>query len=63
MTGFAASADGRMAKLELLYSSDVERQSVAVTDLIVVAEFKDYIYPGLVSTARSCVATASRFIP
>lgn len=52
VTGFEASADGRMAKLELLYSVDVERQSVAVADLIVVAEFKDYIYPGLVSTGK-----------
>jgi adenine-specific DNA-methyltransferase len=25
---------------------------VAVADLIVVAEFKDYIYPGLVSTGK-----------
>ena len=46
------SADGRMAKLELIYSVNVERQSVAVADLIVVAEFKDYIYPGLVSTGK-----------
>lgn len=52
VTGFEASADGRMATLELLYSVDVERQSVAVADLIVVAEFKDYIYPGLVSTGK-----------
>lgn len=52
VTGIEASADGRMAKLELLYSVDVERQSVAVADLIVVAEFKDYIYPGLVSTGK-----------
>lgn len=52
VTGFEASADGRLAKLELLYSVDVERQSVAVADLIVVAEFKDYIYPGLVSTGK-----------
>ncbi len=52
VTGFEASTDGRMAKLELLYSVDVERQSVAVDDLIVVAEFKDYIYPGLVSTGK-----------
>ena len=52
VTGLEASADGRMAKLELLYSIDVKRQSVAVADLIVVAEFKDYIYPGLVSTGK-----------
>ena len=52
VTEFEASADGRMAKLDLLYSIDVERQCVAVADLIVVAEFKDYIYPGLVSTGK-----------
>ncbi len=52
VTGFEASPDGRLAKLELLYSADVERQSVAVADLIVVVEFKDYIYPGLVSTGK-----------
>lgn len=52
VTGFEASADGRMVKLELLYSVEVERQSVAVAGLIVVAEFKDYIYPGLVSTGK-----------
>jgi adenine-specific DNA-methyltransferase len=52
VTGFEAFADARKAKLELLYSVDVERQSVAVADLIVVAEFKDYIYPGLVSTGK-----------
>lgn len=52
VTGFEASPNGRMAKLELLYSVDVERQSIVVADLIVVAEFKDYIYPGLVSTGK-----------
>lgn len=52
VTGFEASTKGRMAKLELMYSVDVERRSVAVADLIVVAEFKDYIYPGLVSTGK-----------
>jgi adenine-specific DNA-methyltransferase len=29
-----------------------ERKQVAIADLIVVAEFKDYIYPGLVSTGK-----------
>ena len=52
VTGFESSADGRMAALELLYGAEVERQTVAVADLIVVAEFKDYIYPGLVSTGK-----------
>lgn len=52
VTAFEASDDGRMATLELLYGAEVERQIVAVADLIVVAEFKDYIYPGLVSTGK-----------
>lgn len=52
VTGFERCAEGRMAKLELLHSVDIERQSVAIADLIVVAEFKDYIYPGLVSTGK-----------
>lgn len=50
--GFEGAAEGRMAKLELLYSVDVERLSVAVADLVVVSEFKDYIYPGLISTGK-----------
>lgn len=52
VTGFEASAAGRMARLELLNAVEGERQSVSVADLIVVAEFKDYIYPGLVSTGK-----------
>lgn len=52
VTGLDASADGRMAALELLYGDEVGHQTVAVADLIVVAEFKDYIYPGLVSTGK-----------
>lgn len=42
----------RAAKLDLLYADEPESQDVAVTDLVVVAEFKDYIYPGLVSTGK-----------
>ena len=41
-----------LADLELLDSADVETQSVALDDLVVVAEFRDTIYPGLVSTGR-----------
>lgn len=52
VTGFEGSASERIAKLELLYATEMERQSVSVADLIVVAEFKDYIYPGLVSTGK-----------
>ena len=52
VTGFEASESGRLAKLELLNGTEAERQKAAVADLIVVAEFKDYIYPGLISTGK-----------
>lgn len=42
----------RMAQLELIGAQEPEAQKVAVADLIVVAEFRDYIYPGLVSTGK-----------
>ncbi len=41
-----------VADLELLASAEVETQSVAIDDLVVVAEFRDTIYPGLVSTGK-----------
>ena len=37
------------AKVELL---DSAQQLVVIDDLVVVAEFKDFIYPGLVSTGK-----------
>lgn len=44
-------ADGnRLAILELLGENVGDEQTVGVDDLVVVAEFADYIYPGLVST-------------
>jgi adenine-specific DNA-methyltransferase len=42
----------KTAHVELLEAPEPERQEAAVADLIVVAEFKDYIYPGLVSTGK-----------
>ena len=42
----------RMAEVELIGAAEAETQNVAVADLIVVAEFRDYIYPGLVSTGK-----------
>lgn len=46
-------ADGAsLAQIELLNAAEAERQKVAVGDLVVVAEFKDYIYPGLVTTGK-----------
>jgi adenine-specific DNA-methyltransferase len=42
----------RVANLTLHQAQEPEAQTVAVEDLIVVAEFRDYIYPGLVSTGK-----------
>ncbi len=42
----------KMADLELLGVAETETQTVAMNDLAVVAEFRDTIYPGLVSTGR-----------
>ena len=46
------ASDGKVAELELLGASEPETQTVALGDLVVVAEFRDTIYPGLVSTGR-----------
>lgn len=42
----------KVADLELLDAAEPEAQSVPLADLIVVAEFRDTIYPGLVSTGK-----------
>lgn len=42
----------RVADLATIYETKAEQATVATDDLIVVAEFKDYIYPGLVSTGK-----------
>ncbi|WP_373506705.1 DNA methyltransferase [Thiocapsa sp.] len=48
-----ATVDGaRVARLELTASAEPETQTVTVADLVVVAEFRDTLYPGLVSTDR-----------
>lgn len=41
-----------LAQLELTGGDEPEARKVATDDLIVVAEFKDYIYPGLASTGK-----------
>lgn len=49
----ATKAEGqRVADLALIGIDEPEMQTVPVEDLIVVAEFRDYIYPGLVSTGK-----------
>lgn len=40
------------ADLELLDAEEPETQTVALDDLVVIAEFGDVIYPGLVSTGK-----------
>ena len=50
--GFEEEADTRLARLELLGAAEPENKSAAVEDLVVVAEFRDYVYPGLVSTGK-----------
>ena len=42
----------KTAELELLELADPETQTVALDDLVVVAEFRDTIYPGLISTGK-----------
>lgn len=42
----------KSAVLELLGAEESETQTVAMDDLVVVAEFRDTIYPGLVSTGK-----------
>jgi adenine-specific DNA-methyltransferase len=53
VTAIEGKGDGRVASLEMYPVDDlVETASVALADLVVVAEFRDPIYPGLVSTGR-----------
>lgn len=47
------AGNGKVADLELLGAANTETQSAALDDLVVVAEFRDTIYPGLVTTGRS----------
>ena len=42
----------KVADLELLGHSEMEVQTAPLDDLVVVAEFRDTIYPGLVSTGK-----------
>jgi adenine-specific DNA-methyltransferase len=44
--------EGRVADLELLGAEEPELRTVGLDDLVVVAEFRDTIYPGLVSTGK-----------
>ena len=55
MAGEGHPQDGRRSRWPIwncLERSETETQSVALDDLVVVAEFRDTIYPGLVSTGK-----------
>ena len=41
-----------MAQVALLESAEPETADVPVDDLVAVAEFQDYLYPGLESTGK-----------
>ncbi|GGA48895.1 site-specific DNA-methyltransferase [Pelagibacterium lentulum] len=47
-----AGAEPQTALVSLIDVEDPEMVDVAVADLVVLAEFRDYIYPGLVSTGK-----------
>lgn len=46
------TAKKKTADLELLGAEEPEQVKIALDDLVVVAEFKDTIYPGLISTGK-----------
>lgn len=46
------TGNGKTADLEMLGAADAQTLTVAVDDLVVVAEFRDTLYPGLVSTGK-----------
>ncbi len=50
--GFEQVDGKRAAQVELMGTAEPQVQTVPVEDLVVVAEFRDYIYPGLVSTGK-----------
>lgn len=52
VTAIRKTGDAKVAELELLDVAEPEQATVDLDDLVVVAEFRDTIYPGLVSTGR-----------
>jgi len=52
VTRIEGDGEARMAQITLIDTETPEAAEVAVADLVVVAEFRDFIYPGLVSTGR-----------
>lgn len=52
VVSFKGNANKRTATIESIGVENVEKLTVAVDDLVVIAEFRDNIYPGLVSTGK-----------
>lgn len=52
VTAVRKAGDTRVAELRLVTAERTETATVAVDDLVVVAEFNDTIYPGLISTGK-----------
>lgn len=52
VSSLAGRGAERTASMSLLYTEEPEQVEAPVADLVVVAEFRDYIYPGLVSTGK-----------
>ncbi len=50
--GFEGEVNERLVHLELLGAAKSAKKIAPVENLVVVAEFRDYIYPGLVSTGK-----------
>ena len=50
--GLKGEADARFARLELFGTAEPCNTCVALENLVVVAEFRDYVYPGLISTGK-----------
>ncbi len=45
-------AEGKIAELQLLNVDEPQRRTAPLDDLVVVAEFRDTIYPGLIRTGK-----------
>lgn len=43
---------GDIARVELIGGGDPETREVAIADVVVIAQFRDFIYPGLMSTGK-----------
>jgi adenine-specific DNA-methyltransferase len=52
VTRLERKGEARIAQVALIDIDQPETAEVAVSDLVVVAEFRDYIYPGLVNSGR-----------